>query len=222
MSLIQAIRACDINRTELLIQEGRNQLNSPIHEIDNDNGYTPLHVACLRDNAEIVSKLIKAGCDINKADKDGRTPLYIVCCSDNNEILSLLIRAGADINPFHKNKRVPLLAACQWGNVAAVLQLIAAGVDVNTREPCSPLRTAWISGKKYIAHLLIQAGADVFIDMRPEHHNTLVSDLIKKAQRRVLESFLLISVDPIKSHMFFDRSHFDMNVIGVVFSFLKN
>ncbi|KAL8219855.1 UNVERIFIED_CONTAM: hypothetical protein K2H54_035013 [Gekko kuhli] len=63
----------------------------------NYDGYTPLHVAVLRKDLDMVSLLIAAGADLNKPELScGRSPLHLAVESQNPAVVEYLLRAGAD------------------------------------------------------------------------------------------------------------------------------
>nr|XP_056703559.1 NF-kappa-B inhibitor beta [Euleptes europaea] len=63
----------------------------------NYDGYTPLHLAVLRKDLEMVSLLIAGGADLNKPELScGRSPLHLAVESQNPEVVEYLLRAGAD------------------------------------------------------------------------------------------------------------------------------
>uniref|UniRef100_A0A663F9Z9 NF-kappa-B inhibitor alpha n=1 Tax=Aquila chrysaetos chrysaetos TaxID=223781 RepID=A0A663F9Z9_AQUCH len=60
-------------------------------------GYTPLHVAVLRKDLEMVELLLSAGADLNKAEPScGRSPLHLAVEVQSPEVAECLLRAGAD------------------------------------------------------------------------------------------------------------------------------
>lgn len=87
--------------------ETREQLESV-----NYDGYTPLHVAVLRKDVELVQLLLRAGADLNKAEPScGRTPLHLAVEAQSPELAELLLRAGADPAARGYGGRTPLYSA---------------------------------------------------------------------------------------------------------------
>jgi len=55
-------------------------------------GRTPLHVAVLNKNIEIVDLLLKNGADTNVVDDDGNTPLHLAIFTDFPGMIDVLLR----------------------------------------------------------------------------------------------------------------------------------
>ena len=73
----------------------------------------------------MVTKLIAAGADVNKATTDdGCTPLYIAAQNGHTAIVSKLLQHGADKSIRGWQNETPLEAA-QRRNYAAVVALLA-------------------------------------------------------------------------------------------------
>jgi ankyrin repeat protein len=76
------------------------------------------------DTAEI-SKLIKAGADVNVKNKDGATLLYIAAEKDHAVIVKQLLSSGADVNiPDETDGATPLLITSEKGHTDIVKQLL--------------------------------------------------------------------------------------------------
>jgi ankyrin repeat protein/predicted DNA-binding WGR domain protein len=85
----------------------KDTINQAIHDtdfyVDRYFGYTPIHFAVLKNNAQMIKYLIEeAHADINVADPRGRTPIHFAMDSSksNPELLSMvkyLLRNGADV-----------------------------------------------------------------------------------------------------------------------------
>jgi ankyrin repeat protein len=120
-------------------------------------GRTALWLAAKERHAHVVRALLKAGADVNKADKDGYAPLSM---AEIAPIATMLIKHGADVNAANKRGETALWLAA-WFNRAGVVEvLLQAGADVNKADEQgnTPLSTAEIAP---IATMLIKHGADV-------------------------------------------------------------
>ncbi len=66
-------------------------------DIQNEYGWTPLHIAIRRDRRDMVEYLWEQGADIDKVDSVGWTPLMEAVMDDMPEICAFLIEKGADV-----------------------------------------------------------------------------------------------------------------------------
>jgi ankyrin repeat protein len=71
--------------------------------IQNNYGWTPLHVAIRRDRRDMVAYLLEQGADIDKVDGVGWTPLMEAVMDDMPELCAFLLEKGADVSI--KNER---------------------------------------------------------------------------------------------------------------------
>lgn len=85
--------SCDIRTVDTLLAAGAN-INAT--RLD---GLTPLHLAVIQLEGEIIKALLDRGAHVWKTDRSGRTPLHLVCTSRDLgaiEATDILLRAGAD------------------------------------------------------------------------------------------------------------------------------
>ncbi|KAJ5320599.1 hypothetical protein N7508_000882 [Penicillium antarcticum] len=73
------------------------EYNYDANHID-DNGYTPLHLACYNDNPSFVSALIAVTNQANSPNHDDKTPMQIAIESKNKSVIKLLYEEGIDFN----------------------------------------------------------------------------------------------------------------------------
>ncbi|KAJ6159236.1 hypothetical protein N7485_012062 [Penicillium canescens] len=74
------------------------EYNYDANHID-DNGNTPLHLACYNDNPSFVSALIPVTNQANSPNHDDKTPMQIAIESKNKSVIKLLFEEGIDFNP---------------------------------------------------------------------------------------------------------------------------
>lgn len=67
-------------------------------DMANDEGETPLIIACMKGNLHIVDLLIAAGSEVNKALLNGNTPMHFAAWSGNSFIGRKLIAANAQMD----------------------------------------------------------------------------------------------------------------------------
>lgn len=67
-------------------------------DMPNQNGYTPLNIACLYNHNSLVALLLNDyRCNPNIVTEEGVSPLAIACKNSNVDLVSLLLEKGADI-----------------------------------------------------------------------------------------------------------------------------
>ena len=110
-------------------------------------------------NREHIDLFIKAGMDINAADKDGTSALMIASEKGDLEMAQLLIRNGADVNANNIDGYTALMYAAYKGNLQIAELLIKNKADVNARDKdgWTALRYASIQGRNDIMKLLTRA-----------------------------------------------------------------
>lgn len=77
----------------------------------NNLGQTPLHVAALQGNSNIVESLLKSGAALNSRD-NGETPLHVA--RKTGVVIELLLEYGVDVNIKNENHETPLAAFLQY------------------------------------------------------------------------------------------------------------
>ena len=114
------ICSCYGNNIEIvktILEKGIDDVNNP----DSDFEKTPLLIASMYDNIDIIKLLIDYGADIYKKDCIGRSCLMYSCWYDKLENVKLFLSLGLDINEreiyceeFHEGREpwYPLLMAC--------------------------------------------------------------------------------------------------------------
>jgi ankyrin repeat protein len=128
-SLIDAIYGSQTKRVASLILRG-----APVNG-STKAGSTPLYVAAVQGEAEIVRLLLEAGADPNRESMDETegTPLCAAAAHDRAEIVRLLLEHGADPNVVEgKDDEVPMTAlrwAQNYGHSEIIRLLLEAGAD---------------------------------------------------------------------------------------------
>ena len=63
----------------------------------NKGGCTPLHLAAISNNEDIVKLLINKGANPNVADMNGKTPIHFTEINGQKDVVKMLLDAGADM-----------------------------------------------------------------------------------------------------------------------------
>ena len=107
---------------KLLLQRGANPL------VENDNHFTPLHLAARRGNMEICSLLLKdSRVQANSLNQGQFSPFHLACMAGSREVCELFIISGADITLKSKSGYPPLQIAAWKGDEQICQLLIETG-----------------------------------------------------------------------------------------------
>ncbi|MEM6689565.1 MAG: ankyrin repeat domain-containing protein [Planctomycetota bacterium] len=149
--LLLATAESDAEFVKLLVEYGVDV------QVGDDEGRTPLHIACSLGDSEKVLTLIDAGADVNVANQNEATPYAFAMAKGHDEIADVLIERGALLDLF---------GACAFGRLDEVQEILNREPEsTNSRDSFyrTPLFWAVDKGHVNIARRLIEAGADVKI-----------------------------------------------------------
>ncbi|MEO1218887.1 MAG: ankyrin repeat domain-containing protein [Bacteroidota bacterium] len=91
------------------------------------DGTTPLHVAVLQDDIELIRLILDLGSDVDPEDILGNRPLHMAIVANSQPIVELLVRYGADINARALNGKSPLERAAELNQVGIIKFLVDQG-----------------------------------------------------------------------------------------------
>lgn len=97
----------------------------------NADDETPLMLAALKGQTEVVRQLIARDADVNKP---GWAPLHYAATHGHLAIMALLLEHHAFIDAQSPNGTTPLMMAAHYGTPAAVKLLLEAGADLDMRN----------------------------------------------------------------------------------------
>ena len=92
---------------------------------------TPLMLAALRGQLDLVKKLVARDADINKT---GWTPLHYAATGGHVPVIEFLLEHSAYIDAESPNGTTPLMMAAMYGSPEAVKHLIQAGADLQIKN----------------------------------------------------------------------------------------
>ena len=127
-------------------------------------GQTPLILATIKGDENMVKSVLQAGADVNRINQlTGQTALMEAASKGCTKIATLLIEAGADVNQVDKFGKTALMVAVQKGCLNVTEALAEAGADVNlvSKSGDTALMVAARNEHLNITKVLIDAGADV-------------------------------------------------------------
>ena len=136
---------------------------------------SPLHLAVLSGETEVVRSLLEAGEDTELKNKPGNTPLHIAADHNQINIVRLLLEFGADINSRNYVYSSPLHLAVAKDHNEIVSLLIENGAEIEVRNNrgYTPMHKASEWGSVRSAEVLISYYADIHTrmerDLQPLH-----------------------------------------------------
>lgn len=103
---------------------------TPIINMANVDGITPLYLAVLNGNVEAAKSLIENGANVNIADKNGCTVLYLSVFKRNIEMTKFLLENGANVNLANIRGEAPIYISIQLNDSKATELLLENGAEI--------------------------------------------------------------------------------------------
>lgn len=131
----------------------------------NKNRQTPLHVAVITNQREIVRKLLQAGACPNLSDRKGHNSVHLAVNNRCHECLRILLSDSmysVDVDAMNYEGLMPLHLAVQLGDVHSVEALLSFGAQVNGVDGKNGRTALYYAAEKSdlaSAELLLQTGA---------------------------------------------------------------
>uniref|UniRef100_A0A667W9K4 Serine/threonine-protein kinase TNNI3K n=1 Tax=Myripristis murdjan TaxID=586833 RepID=A0A667W9K4_9TELE len=125
------------------------------------NGFTALHLAAYKDNAELVTALLHGGSDVQQVGYGALTALHIATVAGHHEAVDILLQHGAYVNVQDAVFFTPLHIAAFYGHEHVTKLLLKFGADVNVSGEVGdrPLHLAAAKGFLSIVKLLMGEGS---------------------------------------------------------------
>jgi ankyrin repeat protein len=142
---------------------------------------TPLCMACVHDNADIVTMLLDRGANVDGEMVSGeyvpagvpndkyhglQPPLVVAVYHNNRRVINTLLARGANVNVTSRLGHTPLFEACARGDIDVVRLLLSYHPDIEAASRragtygFTPLARAITNDHAEVARLLIDAGAN--------------------------------------------------------------
>ncbi|KAF2976002.1 hypothetical protein EK904_001328, partial [Melospiza melodia maxima] len=137
------------------------------------NGFTALHLAAYKDNAELLTALLHGGADIQQVGYGALTALHVAAIAGHHKAVDMLLQHGAYVNVQDAVFFTPLHIAAYYGHEQVTHLLLKFGADVNASGEVGdrPLHLAAAKGFLNITKLLMEEGskADVNAQDNEDH-----------------------------------------------------
>ncbi|KAL0829878.1 hypothetical protein ABMA28_003358 [Loxostege sticticalis] len=180
--------------------------------VQDDNGYTPLHHACLNGHKEIVRMLLSVDASPCIADKRGATPLHLAAWKGESNIVAMLLahkNPPVNVDQLTQDHETALLSAAHFGYTDVVAQLIAKGADVTIRNirDESALDLAAQYGRLEVVQHLLRVMPQLVDPYKPPKcrtklfSSTPLHRASKNGRKEVVQVLLAAGIDPnIRTH----------------------
>lgn len=192
-------------------------------------GWTAMHVAAQKGNAELIKELLGAGASCSAKNEDGNTPLhYCVRKAIAEEVLAVMLSRCESVNAVNKANETCLFISAWRDNLVAVELLIKCGADVNlaNNKKQTPLHAAALSGSARVCAALLKHGANALLaddsgklacDVSAPSCATLLRAATEQQGRKArVEGWLRqIGVDE-RYHEAFVREEFDLPSLALI------
>ncbi|KAL4834097.1 hypothetical protein H8958_017582 [Nasalis larvatus] len=125
---------------------------------ENEEGCTPLHLACRKGDGEILVELVQyCHAQMDVTDNKGETVFHYAVQGDNSQVLQLLGKnAVAGLNQVNNQGLTPLHLACQLGKQEMVRVLLLCNARCNIMGPNGyPIHSAMKFSQKGCAEMII-------------------------------------------------------------------
>ena len=98
-------------------------------------GMSPLMLAALRGERELVNSLLAASADPKQVNDDEHHALWFACVNGDIELVTTLIAAGSDLDNRNVNGVTCAMYAASTGKLELLQTLVEAGADLSIRTP---------------------------------------------------------------------------------------
>ncbi|XP_006890272.1 PREDICTED: 85/88 kDa calcium-independent phospholipase A2 [Elephantulus edwardii] len=125
---------------------------------ENEEGCTPLHLACRKGDGEMLVELMQyCHAQIDATDNHGETVFHYAVQGDNPQVLQLLGKTtSTGLNQANNEGLTPLHVACQMGKQEMVRVLLLCNARCNVVGPGGyPIHTAMKFSQKGCAEMII-------------------------------------------------------------------
>ena len=130
-----------------------------------EDGQSPIFLATVKGQLEMIERLLQAKADVNITNNDGRAPLALGAEFGQISAMKILLDAGADINARDIRGRTALHVAVSFNRVNTVQQLMAWKADPNLQTKtqfATPLHMAAAHPRQNMLMIfLLLAGPDL-------------------------------------------------------------
>jgi uncharacterized protein len=150
LSIFDVARKGTLTQAKEIFADNPELLNST-----NQNGFTPLILACYRGNEQVVTFLIENSKTLNVSSEMG-TPLMACSVKGNIKIAELLLKKGANVNLTDSKGTTALMYAAEFQNIDLIDLLLKykANKSLKDKDGKTAFEFAVFSGNQTIINIL--------------------------------------------------------------------
>jgi ankyrin repeat protein len=126
VGLFVALRGGAVKAAQALLADPRTEIDHA-----NAHGETPLMMAALRGQTDMVRTLLDRGAQVNRS---GWTPLHYAASGGDPALVALLLDRGAAIDALSPNGTTPLMMAARYGAIDSADLLLRRGANARLRN----------------------------------------------------------------------------------------
>lgn len=151
-ALLTAVREDDLSTATQLLEANVDIETRGYFEM------TPLLIATLRGNQEMVNALLAAGSDPMAEDQEGKNGVTLAVLSNKIDLVQQMIDLGVPVSNINDGPKNPLMQAAKLGSVEIGRLLIANGADIYAVDAYGdpPLAFAAYYDQPAFAQMLIE------------------------------------------------------------------
>ncbi|XP_070797366.1 serine/threonine-protein kinase TNNI3K [Pituophis catenifer annectens] len=166
------------------------------------NGFTALHLAAYKDNAELLTALLHSGADVQQVGYGALTALHIATIAGHHEAVDILLQHGAYVNVQDAVFFTPLHIAAYYGHEQVTRLLLKCGADVNVSGEVGdrPLHLASAKGFLNVAKLLMEEGTKADVNAQDNEDHVPLHFCSRFGHQDIVR-FLLQSNFEVQSHV---------------------
>ncbi|XP_024617312.1 85/88 kDa calcium-independent phospholipase A2 isoform X6 [Neophocaena asiaeorientalis asiaeorientalis] len=184
---------------------------------ENEEGCTPLHLACRKGDWEILVELVQyCHAQMDVTDNNGETAFHYAVQSDNSQVLQLLgENASAGVNQVNNRGLTPLHLACQLGKQEMVRVLLLCSARCDVVGPGGyPIHVAMKFSRKGCAEMIVSMDSTQIHSKDPRYgasplHWAKTAEMARLLLKRGCDVNSTSSVGNTALHVAVMRNRFD-------------
>jgi uncharacterized protein len=121
---------------------------------------TPLIIAAMAGNPDLVELLVKYKANLNTRDEAGAGAFHYAAARGHTDVVEMLVELGAKINIENRQGMTPLMVAAADGKIEIVQILLNSKADATRNDFTGRSALMWAerNGRRNVIRLLRQAG----------------------------------------------------------------